>query len=75
MKKLIKLALALALELNGGESLSLPSLLTPICQANKALTIEEFNRSLDKLELALIAVEEDQKKRQIGALSFIRKRS
>lgn len=55
--------------------MSLPSLLTPICQANKALTIEEFNRSLDKLELALIAVEEDQKKRQIGALLLIRKGS
>lgn len=55
--------------------MSLPSLLTPICAANKALTIDEFNRSLDKLELALNAVEEDLKKRQLIALEWTKRRS
>ncbi|WP_172618685.1 hypothetical protein [Candidatus Methanomassiliicoccus intestinalis] len=55
--------------------MTLPSVLTPIFKANKALTINELNKSLDELEFALNILEEDLKKRQITALNWTRRRS
>ncbi|WP_172618643.1 hypothetical protein [Candidatus Methanomassiliicoccus intestinalis] len=55
--------------------MSLPSLLSPIFKANKSLDIAEFYKSLDELEFALAAIENDQKERQMIALNWTRRRS
>lgn len=59
----------------GGGRLTLPSVLTPIFRANKALTITDFYNSLEELEYALEVLEEDLKRRQITALNWTRGRS